>query len=268
MPGERAQPTRSLGTRIAAAFRLQYNVILLFGAACFSLALASLTPLSVGLLLELVWLTLAATSQVLSRFVADQSLTTEELRSDAALAPELRDRSRRVRDSADALRRAARRAAPSELPRLLERVDALQRGFTRLVELHERLAAAAVSIPSAEIANEITRVSKAALGEKDLATKVGLKQTLALAQLRQRQHERALGALRVSQAQMRTIENTLAHMHGVLTSKSASHDLAGEVQTMGEQLAACAAAEREARAVLADAAPEHAEGARVRPHLR
>jgi len=248
--------TRSLGTRLATAFWLQYNIIFLFGCASFALALASLTPLRLGALVEVAWLALAATLPGVGRWVTEQSLSDEVRKTNDGFPPELHERVRAVRETAASIVQSARKARdiePAELGAIVERIDAVQHAFVRLAHAGQRVSGFLSSLPTADIEAEMKRVSDSLVGEKDLVVKLGLKQSLGLLQRRVRERDRVVNALRATDVQMRTIETSFTYIRSVLANTSSPRDCAAEIESLAMQIAACEALETEAGSVLAEA---------------
>jgi hypothetical protein len=238
--------TLSLGRRISAAFWLQYNLIMLFGCACFSLALSSFGPLRLGLIVELLWLAVAIGLPKVCAWVLERSTETDDQLSHAGLPPELCQRIRALRQSAGAIIRAAKKArelTPLEQRSLIERVNAIQHAFVRLARSAHQISVSLIRQPTSEIAAEMQRLREASLGEKDLVVKLGLKQALGLLSRRLQERERVLASLRATEVQMRTIDTSLAYMRSLLDQGTSPAACAAELESLAQQLAACEALE-------------------------
>jgi hypothetical protein len=253
-----ADGSRSTGARIWAAFCLQYNLIMLFGCACFSLALASLAPLLLALLIEAIWLLFAIALPGRCDWVLEQTAAAIDRQSHDGLPAALRQRIRATRASANAIIRAANKAAdlePLEQRALIERVNTVQHAFVRLAGLAHSVSDTVSRVSVSDVESEMTRLRYAAQGEKDLVVKVGLKQAIGLLQRRLHERDRVVSALRASETQMRTIETSLSYIRSQLAQGSSPRACAGELEPLALQLATWETLEGETATWLGQTAP-------------
>jgi hypothetical protein len=252
--------TQDLGSLRKLAFVNQYNLILLFGAAAFSLALFSPWPAIVGGVLELLWLAIGSTSESFQRWAHNR--LQEDQRSlraaeDAtvvrALEPVYATRTRALQDMSREIRRLARERGMD--PRLFEgpedRLEVLLASFVKMAALHQRLSRFVADGSPNHLEEEIVRLGQSLADEKDPAVRLSLRQALTLGQRRLKQHEQIESQRRALGVKMGTLEMSFDYLRSHVFSGSPAQELAIELQELVAGAAFLSAAEAEANASLA-----------------
>jgi hypothetical protein len=202
-------------------FLVQENLVLLGGAALFSLALASPVPLLLGAAGELLWLSLGSLSPAVRRLLERRdaarraaATTNDEAaapRSAETLAPEY---ARRVLtlDRALATLRTFGGATPGATFRYtMDRLDSLRPLYVGLCETHQRIGRFLAATTDVQLVAEAERLKSQFAAEKDLGTRLTLRQAIATAQ-RHVAHRREMAELlRSIGVKLESVERSLAY---------------------------------------------------------
>lgn len=198
---------------LSSAFYWQYNLILLGGAALFSLASASPLPLLLGLGLELLWLGLGSRSSAFRQHVDLQLATDERARVDDDVLSGMRgldsEHTSRLVALEQAIAATSSRlsSAPGSIPiAALAELDQLRPLFLRYCQLHERLSRKLQELLLAPPEQEVDRLSRAYALEKDLGARFSLHQAIKLAQKKIEQQARMLDVRRDLEQRLALIE--------------------------------------------------------------
>jgi len=200
---------------ISDAFFVQYNLILLGGAASFSLASASPLPLGCGLVLEAVYLLVAPNLAAFRRY-SDSRYTPSVPVTPAAAPPVSTDldaaHSARLVSFERALSDVqARFRTPQALPLALalDRLDGAGAAFARLCELNQRAQRALTATAPADLEAELDRLHVECEVEQDPMQRVSLRlaQNAVKKKLAQR-HELA-GKQQTIQLKLEQIEQAM-----------------------------------------------------------
>jgi hypothetical protein len=226
------------------AFLLQYNVILLGGAALFSLAAASPVPLAVGGGAELLWLFVGSNLGGVRRWLdrREAAAEPEPAPSDPGPAPEpVFDRVYQHRinlfDRALAEIRAlgTSRAAPAFV-RALARLVPLRQAFLSVCTAHQGTARFLEATPESELMREVERLEHALSHEHDLTAKMGLRQGLVLARRRHEQRQSMTSELTALAVRLETIERGLAHLLKQGRALGGTQELGAEIEALAAQI--------------------------------
>ncbi|HKQ71885.1 MAG TPA: hypothetical protein VJT73_21220 [Polyangiaceae bacterium] len=274
--------------RLARAFWLQYNVILLFGAVAFSLALRTQWPLAIGAVVELAWLVIASRSPGLQRWMApffedDLELVPESgpmwnppsaVRGLSRTLPGAHIPALGMASGEDqrllALRRTHQeiRAAEldsagmslAELEATRDRLDDLLRTFERLSVSQQKLVRFFQSASGETLASEVAKATAALATEKDATMRMALRQTLGLAQRRVQQREQMSSTLRAVELQMATIERSFAYITASVLRLGSARELKAELDAIASQVVSVDSLEADVRAVLPHSVREPLSG--------
>ncbi len=208
------------------AFEDQHNLVLLFGAACFSVAFASPWPLAIGVLGELLWLLVGPRLPAFRDWV-DAQLSTQYLaRAETAIEGalgQLQDNevSRFVSVSRDAtgLISAARerktirsRDIQLSLHSLLE----LRRTFLDYQFLAQRVTALIETIPTVEVEQEVAHLQEEYAAERELTLRMTIRQALNSAQKRLQQQQELVVINRTIEVRLEMLEKTVPNLRARL----------------------------------------------------
>jgi hypothetical protein len=260
---------------IRRAFFNQYNLILFGGALVFALALGSPMPAVVGLVGELLWLGLGATSPPFRRWVAtralDEELTAHAMETAQAsrdLEPGYAGRVRNLSDAAADIRRMAieRGIAAALADGGREKLQTLVQSFIQMSGIHQRLSRFLADSQTAGIEAEIMRLGQSLTEEKDPTVRLSLRQALALGQRRLKQHEEIDGTRRALEVKMATLEGAFDYVRSQVFSGCAEAELAAGLDELVAGAGFVAEVEAEAGASLSADAGHffHPHGRRTR----
>jgi len=223
----------------SSAFYSQYNLILLGGAALFSLASASLVPLLVGLTVELLWLGVGWRLSAFRRRV-DLRLETERraqlddsvLTGMRALGSEHTSRLVALERTISAISaRASAGNGPFPIAALAE-LDQLRPLFLRYCQLHERLSRRLQELVLAPPEAEVQSLSQAYAAEKDLGARYTLHQAIKLAHRRVQQQARMVEMRRDIEQQLALLEQMPNHLRSRQQLGLSSAELAAEMHEL------------------------------------
>ncbi len=199
---------------IADAFSVQYNLILLGGAALFSLASASPLPLGCALILEAIYLLVAPNLAAFRRYADSRYLKGQRV-SDAIGAAALEldvTRAARAAGFARALSEVQNRLrTPQALPLALalDRLDGAAPAFAGLCQLDQRLERALAASSQAELEAELSRLQAACEVEPDAMQKVSLRLAQNTTKRKLAQSQELSGKQRAIQLRLERIEQAM-----------------------------------------------------------
>lgn len=252
--------TQDSGSLRKLAFTNQYNVILLLGAAAFSLAFMSWIPLAVAAAGELIWLSIGASSDAFRSWAERQQMQArrEQRLADEStvvrgLEPVYATRVKTLQGLGEEIRRLARERGVQhglfEGPE--DRLEILFASFVKMAILHQRLSRFVADASPNHLEEEIVRLGQALADEKDPAVRLSLRQALTLGQRRLKQHEQIESQRRALGVKMGTLEMSFDYLRSQVFSGSSPQELAGELQELVAGASFLTAAEAEANASLA-----------------
>jgi flagellar biosynthesis regulator FlbT len=214
------------------AFTDQHNLVLLFGAACFSAAFASPWPLAVGAGAELLWLLigprLAPFRDWVDARLSTQYLARAETAIEGAIGELQKDEANRfvaVSRSAADLASAARqrksiatRDVLSSLHGLLE----LRRTFLDYQFLRQRVVSLIDTTPTAEVEKEAARLQEEYAAERELTARMTIRKALTLAQKRLQQQQELIVINRTIETRLEMLEKVVPYLRGLLVDPAFS----------------------------------------------
>jgi hypothetical protein len=206
------------------AFQDQHNLVVLFGAACFSLAFASPLPLVVCAGGELLWLLLGPRLPAFRAWV-DRQLSAQYLaRAEAAIAGALGELSERDANRYRALNRNALHLVASTQHRLpaeqmqlaLHGLLELRRTFLDYLFLGQRVEALVDATPSTELEREASQLQVSYSAERELTVRMTIRKALTLLQRRLNQQAALGGVSRNIELRLEMLEQALPFLKGRL----------------------------------------------------
>jgi hypothetical protein len=215
-------------------FMVQYNLILVGGAALFALASASLTPLLAAAAGEVIWLGLGPISPGVRRWLdrRDAAMQRNEHSSDSTAPNEALDteHTRRVasleRVLAD-IRELGRRRPSAAFDRAVQRLVALRSLYVGLCETHQRIERFLATTNDAELAAEAERLRAAFSAEKDLGIRLTLKQALGSAQRRVEHRKSMTQLIRGIAVKLESVDRSMTYLRSqgpALTANPRFHE--------------------------------------------
>ncbi|HKY36914.1 MAG TPA: hypothetical protein VJN18_13295 [Polyangiaceae bacterium] len=224
---------------LSSAFYSQYNLILLGGAALFSLASASLVPLMVGVTIEVLWLGLGSRLSAFRQRVDVQVETERRARVDDDVLGGMRglgsDHTARLVALEQAISAISARASTSGGPipiAALAELDQLRPLFLRHCQLHERLSRRLQELVLAPPAEEVAKLSRAYAAERDLGARYTLHQAIKLAQRRVEQQARMLEMRREIEQKLALIERVPVQLYSQRQLGLSNADLAADMHAL------------------------------------
>jgi hypothetical protein len=223
---------------LSSAFYWQYNLILLGGAALFSLASASLVPLAVGVTAELVWLGVGPRLGAFRRHVEHELETERRARVDddvlggmRRLGPEHQSRLVALEQAITAV--SARASASGSIPiAALAELDQLRPLFLHTCQLHERLSRRLQELVLAPPAEEVQRLNRAYSAEKDLGARFALHQAIKVAEGRVEQQARMLELRRELEQKLALIERMPEQLYSRQQQGASNAELAADMHAL------------------------------------
>ncbi len=224
------------------AFANQYNYILLAGAGLFALATFSWLPLLVGAGVETLWLTLGADSSLFRRWIAIQEGKEEKeaLERQAAstlstLEPGYVARFRELEALGREIQAMAADHPSLEVALLQDEMNKLGRllhSFLMMALMHQRLGRTIEENVETEIQRDIARYERALASETDRDVQASLRQSLALAEKRIRQHQSIESAFKVVTLKMDTLEKAFSYLRSHILGIGKREELSAEIDDL------------------------------------
>lgn len=202
------------------ALKDQHNLVVLFGAACFSAAFASPIPLAVAAAGELFWL---GVGPRLPRFRAwvDAQLNAQYLtRSEAAIEGALAElpeadvvRFRALSTGVnDVLALAKPRLPSSEIELAQHGLLELRRTFLDYLFLSQRAQALVDPTPHDELAQEAAQLQEAYAAERELNARMTIRKSLTAVQKRIAQQSGLGGVRKTIDLRLEMLEKAIGHL--------------------------------------------------------
>jgi hypothetical protein len=220
------------------AFKDQHNLVLLLGAACFSLAFASPLPLLVGAGGELLWLVvgprLRRFRDWVDRELSTQYLARAEIAIEGALGelPEA-DVTRFKTLSAgvaDLVQNGRERLSSRELQLSLHGLLELRRTFLDYLFLDQRVEALTDSTPTSAMEKEAAQLQESYSAERELTVRMTIRQALSAVQKRMQQQTELASVQRNIELRLEMLEKALPQLEGRLADPAFAQ-LAQELDT-------------------------------------
>ena len=232
------------------AFKDQHNIVVLFGAACFSLAFASKVPLFVGAGSELLWLfvgpRLPAFRAWVDRRLSAQYLARAEAAIDGALV-ELSERDanrfRALSRNATELLGSARARLPApEVQLAVHRLLELRRTFLDYLILYQRIEALVEPTSNALREQKIAQLQQSYGVERDLSARMTIRKTIGALQRQIAEQTALAGVIRSTGHRLEMLEASLQYLRGCLADP-AFELLAAEIDSALAEIGAAEAFE-------------------------
>jgi hypothetical protein len=224
------------------AFWNQYNAILVAAAGVFSIATFTWIPLVLGAGVEALWLVLGADSSPFKRWVAIQEglEKKEQLKHDAeaamaALEPAYRTRFRDLLACSERVQSLAK-ANPCLETRMIQgemdKLGQLLHSFLQMAVTHQRLGHYLADNDENELRRDIEATERALRNEQDTQVLAGLRQSLALAQKRLKQHQQIETNWRALGVKMDTLEKSFRYLESHVVAISEQQQLSQEIDDL------------------------------------
>jgi hypothetical protein len=233
-------PARNYVLRL---FQVQYNLILVGGAALFSLASASPWPLVVALGVEVVWLGLCSGLPSVRRWVDARDAIAVEVQHEAVVKTALEglegEYASRVLVFEHALGELKEAGVADGVSRagVQQAIAKIAAAFAKICHTHQRLGSFVATLPEAELGEELQRLKRAFTAEKDLGLRLGIKQSIALAQRRVEQREKAVSSLRNLSLRLDAVERSVSDLRSQARAMGLNADVAAGIDLLLSELA-------------------------------
>lgn len=223
------------------AFSNQYNLIVFFGAIALALAMESMIPAVLAVAGEVLWLLLAPSTRSFRRWAAQQSAQQQRQQQAAETAQAARRldeayaaRVHQLGRIIDEIRRLAaeRRMNAAIFERGGDRLQALAATFVQMSTLHQRLVRFLGSSPTGHLEGEVARLGREMAAEKDAGVRLTMRQTMNVAQRRQKQQEQIDGTRRALEAKMQTLEMSLDYLRSQIFAGGTEDDVDAQLDEL------------------------------------
>ncbi|MDB4955161.1 MAG: hypothetical protein JWO36_2730 [Myxococcales bacterium] len=224
------------------AFWNQYNFILLGAAGLFSIATFTWIPLLLGGGIEALWLVLGSDSAPFKRWVAIQEgrERQEALKKHAAGALQLLEPAylRRFRDLESVSERI--QALAKENPSLetqliqgeMDKLGKLLHSFLDMAVTHQRLGHYLADNNEEDMRRDIDATDRALRHEQDADVSAGLRQSMALAQKRLKQHQTIEANYRLLGVKLDTLDKSFRYLESHVVAISEREELSQEIDEL------------------------------------
>jgi len=233
------EPAKEKDSPYRRAIFNQYNGILVGAAVLFSLATFSWLPLVIGAGLEALWLTFVPDSGFFRRWMGMQKSkeSQERIQRDTQAILQQLDRSyserflelQQVADEIVALAKENQSLEARMVEDELQKMGQVLFSFLRMARAHQRLAHFLAENSVGDIKSDLSETSAALKREQDPRVQASLKQALALAEKRLRQHEQIANSAKALAVQMETLEKALGYLKSHVVAMSSHDELASEL---------------------------------------
>ena len=224
------------------AFWNQYNLILVGASALFSIATFTWIPLVLGAGVEALWLVLGADSSPFKRWVAIQegverreALKREAESALATLEPTYGQRFRDLLACSVRIQSLAK-ANPcletSLIQTEMSKLGQLLHSFLQMALTHQRLGHYLADNDENDLRRDIEASERALRNEQNEQVLVGLRQGLALAQKRLKQHEQIEANWRALGVKMDTLDKSFRYLESHVVAISEREQLAQEIDDL------------------------------------
>lgn len=224
------------------AFWNQYNYILMGGAALFSIATFTWIPLILGAGAEALWLFLGSDSSPFKRWVTIQESLEErerlKARADEALRtldPAYLQRFRGLEQCSERIQALAGSNPSLETSLVqgeMDKLGKLLHSFLEMAVTHQRLGRYLTENDETELRRDIEASERAMKNEQNPAVLSGLKQGLALAQKRLKQHQGIEAHWRALGVKMDTLDKSFRYLESHVVAISEREELSEEIDEL------------------------------------
>ena len=224
------------------AFHNQYNYILMGAAGLFSLVTFTWLPLLVGGGVEALWLVLGADSSPFKRWVTIQESleARQEIESRAkealgALEPAYLTRFKELEHLAERIQELAKENPSFETQMLqgeMDKLGKLLHSFLEMAVTHQRLGHYMADNDENDMRRDIEATERAMRNEQNQEVLSGLRQSMALAQKRLKQHQSIEASYRLLGVKMDTLEKSLRYLESHVVAIQEKEELSQEIDEL------------------------------------
>lgn len=224
------------------AFLNQYNLILLGAAGLFSLVTFTWIPLMIGAGVEALWLVLGSDSAPFKRWVAIQESREERERIKqraqealSTLEPAYLERFRSLEQVSERIQTLANENPSLETELIqgeMDKLGKLLHSFLEMAMTHQRLGHYLADNNETDLRRDIEACERAQRNEQDLAVLAGLRQSMALALKRLKQHQSIEASYRVLGVKMDTLDKSFRYLESHVVAISERKELSDEIDEL------------------------------------
>jgi hypothetical protein len=224
------------------AFHNQYNYILIGAAGLFSLVTFTWIPVLLGAGAEALWLVIGADSSPFKRWVAIQESLEErerlKQRAEGALGslePEYLARFKDLEQVADRIQSLAKENPSFETALIQSEMDKLGRllhSYLDMAITHQRLGHYLRDNHENDIRRDIEASERAQRSEQNAEVLAGLRQSLALAQKRLKQHQSIEASYRLLGVKMDNLDQALRYLESHVVQISNREELTQQIDEL------------------------------------
>jgi hypothetical protein len=237
-----AKPGGKKPSLFRRAFFNQYNFILLGAAGLFSIVTFTWLPLLVGSGIEALWLVLGSDSAPFKRWVAIQDGKEEQARvqqaSKAALAvlePAYLNRFRELEAVSQRISALANENPSLETQLIqgeMDKLGGLLHSFLEMAVTHQRLGHYLADNDETDMRRDIEATERALKHEQNAEVCAGLRQSMALAQKRLKQHQSIEASYRLLGVKMDTLDKSFRYLESHVVAISEREELTKEIDEL------------------------------------
>lgn len=224
------------------AFHNQYNYILLGAAALFSAVTFTWIPALLGAGAEALWLVIGADSSPFKRWVAIQESLEERERlkkraeqSLGQLEPEYFARFKELEQVADRIQQLAKENPSFETALIQSEMDKLGKllhSYLDMAITHQRLGHYLIDNHENDIHRDLEATERALRNEQNADVAAGLRQSLALAQKRLKQHQSIEASYRLLGVKMDNLDQALRYLESHVVQISNREELTQQIDEL------------------------------------
>jgi hypothetical protein len=224
------------------AFHNQYNYILLGAAAVFSAVTFTWIPALLGVGVEALWLVIGADSSPFKRWVAIQESLEERERlkkraeqSLGNLEPEYFARFKELEQVSERIQQLAKENPSFETALIQSEMDKLGKllhSYLDMAITHQRLGHYLVDNHENDIRRDLEATERALRNEQNAEVAAGLRQSLALAQKRLKQHQSIEASYRLLGVKMDNLDQALRYLESHVVQISNREELTQQIDEL------------------------------------
>jgi hypothetical protein len=224
------------------AFHNQYNYILLGAAAVFSAVTFTWIPALLGVGVEALWLVIGADSSPFKRWVAIQESLEErerlKKRAEASLGnlePEYFARFKELEQVSERIQSLAKENPSFETALIQSEMDKLGKllhSYLDMAITHQRLGHYLVDNHENDIRRDLEATERALRNEQNAEVAAGLRQSLALAQKRLKQHQSIEASYRLLGVKMDNLDQALRYLESHVVQISNREELTQQIDEL------------------------------------
>ncbi|HTV22182.1 MAG TPA: hypothetical protein VMG12_26010 [Polyangiaceae bacterium] len=244
MEGELERDRRYL----RAALTNQYNLILVFGAVAFAVALATWLPVLVALVGEAVWLFIGPRLDTFRQRADAIEARADTSKALEALGPEYAPRVAGLEADAreiETLCNGRHDLGADQKQEVARRLRPAVQAFLAVCATQQRLRSVAARAPIHEITAEIASLHQSLSTETDLGVRASLRRALNVAERRIKQFEGNDAAVRSLELALQTLQKSFAMLKEGAAGLSSGPEICAELDAATTQLSRAAAVEAE-----------------------